>query len=228
MANGDVNLVLKYCEALDEFLRIRVCSDAEAKAILAEGCHGDKAAYFDHVMQRVLFAWNPGLDARIAALREKGTLADLDETLHTLCVDVNPSLEIHQVSVPVSLADVCRGEELAALEEEPQKKTRKQLDRIMVMDRELKKRIVGQDKAIDIVSRAVKKSAVGLRDPKRPIGAFLCVGHVGVGKTQLAKSIAEYLYGSQSRLIRVDCSEYALPHEYAKLIGSPPGYIGHN
>jgi ATP-dependent Clp protease ATP-binding subunit ClpC len=228
MANGDVNLVLKYCEALDEFLRIRVCSDTEAKAILAEGCHGDKAAYFDHVMQRVLFAWNPGLDARIATLREKGTLADLDETLHALCVDVNPSLEIHQVSVPVSLADVCRGEELAALEEEPQKKTRKQLDRIMVMDRELKKRIVGQDKAIDIVSRAVKKSAVGLRDPKRPIGAFLCVGHVGVGKTQLAKSIAEYLYGSQSRLIRVDCSEYALPHEYAKLIGSPPGYIGHN
>lgn len=228
MANGDVNLVLKYCEALDEFLRIRVCTDTEAKALLQEGCHGDKAAYFEHVLRHVLLAWNPGLEARLESLRAKGTVADLDETLHTLCVDVNPGLEIHQISVPVTLADVCSGEELAALEEEPQKKTRKQLDRIMVMDRELKKRIVGQDKAIDIVSRSVKKAAVGLRDPKRPIGAFLCVGHVGVGKTQLAKSIAEYLYGSQTRLIRVDCSEYALPHEYAKLIGSPPGYIGHN
>ncbi len=227
MTISDVNLVLKYCEALDEFLRIRVCSETEAKALLANGCNGDRAAYQRHVLQHTLLDYNPGLSARLEQVRMQGTVADIDEVLYLLSVDVNQGLEIHHVAVPLTLADVCKDEELDALPA-VQPRTKKQLERIMVMDRELKKRIVGQDKAIDLVSRAVKKSAVGLRDPRRPIGAFLCVGHVGVGKTELAKSLTDYLYGTQSRLIRVDCSEYALPHEYAKLIGSPPGYIGHN
>ncbi|MSR74684.1 MAG: ATP-dependent Clp protease ATP-binding subunit [Planctomycetes bacterium] len=227
MAIGDVNLVLKYCEALDEFLRIRVCSETEAKALLANGCSGDRAAYQLHVMQHTLLDFNPGLSARLESVKLQGTVADIDEVLYLLSVDVNPGLDIHQVSIPLMLADVCKDEELDALSQ-PAPKSKKQLERVMVMDRELKKRIVGQDSAVEIVSRAMKKAAVGLRDPRRPIGAFLCVGHVGVGKTELAKSLTEYLYGTQTKLIRVDCSEYALPHEYAKLIGSPPGYIGHN
>jgi ATP-dependent Clp protease ATP-binding subunit ClpC len=76
--------------------------------------------------------------------------------------------------------------------------------------------------------RAVKKAAVGLKRPSAPIGTFLFVGRTGTGKTELAKALARTLFDDPGRLVRVDCSEYALPHEYAKLIGSPPGYIGHS
>lgn len=227
MTGGEFNLVLKYCEALDEFVRIRVFSDNETRAILDQATVADRATYQTHVVSSCILEYNKNLGERLEEIRTSGGIPDIEDLLYLLCIDVNPGLEIHQVAVPLAVE--------AGLEAEDdgdilpvQKKSEKQLERIMVIDRELKKRIVGQDYAINTVCRSVKKSAVGLRDPRRPIGAFLFVGHVGVGKTELAKAIAEYQYGSQSRLIRVDCSEYALPHEYAKLIGSPPGYIGHN
>ena len=228
MSGGDFNLVLKYCEALDEFVRIRVFSDAETRQILAQATAGDRATYQDHVVSACILDFNKNLADRLARIRSNG-VPDIDDLLYLLSIDVNPGLEIHQISVPIAMDSPA--EETEDGNEEPEltsRKSGKQLERILVIDRELKKRIIGQDKAVDTVCRAVKKSAVGLRDPKRPVGAFLFVGHVGVGKTELAKRISEYMYGSQSHLIRVDCSEYALPHEYAKLIGSPPGYIGHN
>jgi ATP-dependent Clp protease ATP-binding subunit ClpC len=76
--------------------------------------------------------------------------------------------------------------------------------------------------------KAFRKAAAGLKDPRRPIGVFLLVGQTGTGKTELAKMTARHLFGDSSRMVRIDCSEYALPHEYAKLIGAPPGYVGHN
>ncbi|MEO7327403.1 MAG: AAA family ATPase, partial [Minicystis sp.] len=92
----------------------------------------------------------------------------------------------------------------------------------------LRKQIIGQDDAITCLVRAVKKAAVGLKRPTHPVGTFLLVGRTGTGKTELAKAVARNLFDDPGAMIRVDCSEYALPHEYAKLIGSPPGYIGHN
>jgi ATP-dependent Clp protease ATP-binding subunit ClpC len=95
------------------------------------------------------------------------------------------------------------------------------------MESELARRIVGQERAIASVSRAVKKALTGLRDPERPIATFFFVGQTGVGKTELAKALTLYLYRDLAKMVRVDCSEYALPHEVSKLIGSPPGYVGH-
>ena len=77
------------------------------------------------------------------------------------------------------------------------------------------------------VASAVKRAWVGIIDPRRPIGSFLFAGQTGVGKTELCKVLAETLYGSEDQLVRIDCSEFSLPHEYAKLIGAPPGYVGH-
>lgn len=228
MSGGEFNLVLKYCEALDEFVRIRVFSDAESRQILAQATSGDRATYQKHVITACILDFNKNLAERLPRIRTAG-VPDIEDLLYLLAIDVNPGLEIHQISVPIAINDPGAGKAVREEDSGPAgRKTGKQLERILVIDREIKKRIIGQDRAVETVCKAIKKAAVGLRDQRRPVGAFLFVGHVGVGKTELAKSIAEYMYGSQSHLIRVDCSEYALPHEYAKLIGSPPGYIGHN
>ncbi|HYC76509.1 MAG TPA: AAA family ATPase [Planctomycetota bacterium] len=227
MMRVEFNLVLKYCEALDEFVKVRACSEQDQKRVLDGAAVSNKAAYQREVVKACVFEFNPGLDARVERARHAGG-QDLIELLYLLTTEVNPGLEIHQVSMPVAGGEGGKTGAATGMLSGKDRKDESRLQRLMVVDRELKKRVVGQEHAIDVVSRAVKKAGVGLRDQRRPVGAFLFVGHVGVGKTELAKAMTEYLYGSQSRLIRVDCSEYALPHEYAKLIGAPPGYIGHN
>ncbi|MFQ5749846.1 MAG: AAA family ATPase, partial [Planctomycetota bacterium] len=100
-------------------------------------------------------------------------------------------------------------------------------DRARNLEGCLRKEIVGQEEALRAVTRAVRKASCGLNDPCRPLGSFLLVGRTGTGKTELAKAVARNLFGPDG-LVRIDCSEYALPHETAKLIGAPPGYVGHN
>ncbi len=95
------------------------------------------------------------------------------------------------------------------------------------MEEELKKRVVGQDEAVKKVSDAVKRSRVGIADPNRPIGSFIFLGPTGVGKTELTKSLAKFMFDDEKALIRVDMSEYMERHSVSKLIGSPPGYVGH-
>ena len=106
------------------------------------------------------------------------------------------------------------------LEEEAEKLSR--------MDMELKKRIVGQDEAVQKVSDAIKRSRAGISDPNRPVGSFLFLGPTGVGKTELTRSLAEFLFNSDKSLIRVDMSEYMEKHSVSKMIGSPPGYVGYD
>jgi ATP-dependent Clp protease ATP-binding subunit ClpC len=100
--------------------------------------------------------------------------------------------------------------------------------RLMMMEGELYKRIKGQPEAIRALVRAVKRSKVGLKDPKRPSGSFLFLGPTGVGKSELAKTLAEYLFGTPDAMIRIDMSEYMEKHTVSRLIGSPPGYVGFN
>ena len=108
------------------------------------------------------------------------------------------------------------------------KMTGEETQRLMNMKNDLKEHIVGQDDAVQALVRAVKRSKVGLKDPKRPTGSFLFLGPTGVGKSELAKQLAEYLFGSQDNLIRIDMSEYMEKHTVSRLIGSPPGYVGFN
>jgi len=95
------------------------------------------------------------------------------------------------------------------------------------MEDELHKRVISQDKAISALSRAIRRSRAGMKNPNRPVGSFLFLGPTGVGKTELAKALAAFLFGSEKFLIRFDMSEYMEKHSVSKLIGSPPGYIGH-
>lgn len=96
------------------------------------------------------------------------------------------------------------------------------------MEKELKKRIIGQDEAIRKVANAIKRSRAGISDPDKPIGSFMFLGPTGVGKTELTKALAEYLFDDDKALVRIDMSEFMEKHAISKLIGSPPGYVGHD
>lgn len=98
--------------------------------------------------------------------------------------------------------------------------------RLLSMEAELHKRVVGQDKGIEVISKAIRRARAGLKDPRRPSGSFIFLGPSGVGKTELAKSLAEVVYGRESALVALDMSEYMEKHSVSRLIGSPPGYVG--
>ena len=100
--------------------------------------------------------------------------------------------------------------------------------KLLHLEEELHKRVVGQDEAIAAVSNAIRRSRAGLQDPKRPIGSFIFMGTTGVGKTELAKALAEYLFNTEDAIIRFDMSEFQEPHSVSRLIGSPPGYVGYD
>ncbi len=127
---------------------------------------------------------------------------------------------------PVTKADIddvvsrWTGIPVTALEEEESEK-------LLRMEEELHQRIVSQDTAISAVARAIRRTRAGLKNPNRPVGSFLFLGPTGVGKTEVARGLAEFLFSSERNLIRFDMSEYMEKHSVSKLIGSPPGYVGH-
>ncbi len=104
--------------------------------------------------------------------------------------------------------------------------TEEESRRLLRMEEEIKQRLIGQDEALHAVARAIRRSRSGMKDPKRPVGSFMFLGPTGVGKTEMARSLAEFMFGSEDAMIRLDMSEYMERHEAAKLIGAPPGYIG--
>ena len=108
------------------------------------------------------------------------------------------------------------------------KLTSDEATRLLQMEEELHKRIVSQDEAIATVAKAVKRARAGLKDPRRPIGSFIFLGPTGVGKTELAKALAEFMFGSEEALIRLDMSEFMEKHSVARLVGAPPGYVGYD
>ena len=109
-----------------------------------------------------------------------------------------------------------------------QKLTENENQKLKHLEEMLQKRIVGQNEAVQVVAKAIRRGRVGLKDPKRPIGSFLFLGPTGVGKTELSKALAEILFDNENSMIRLDMSEYMEAHSVSKLIGSPPGYIGYD
>ena len=101
-------------------------------------------------------------------------------------------------------------------------------ERLLHLEEILKKRIIGQDEAVEAVARAIRRGRMGLKDPRRPIGSFIFLGPTGVGKTELTKALAEVMFGDENAMIRVDMSEYMEKHSVSKMIGSPPGYVGYD
>ncbi len=210
MIHMEPNVVLKYFDPLDTFVKIRRFTPDEVAALLKTARLTDRRSYV-------------GLVVNACVLNLTPRLLEHEEALYELCVEVNPALEIHKVTI----AAVEAPSHIHLLEQAPARPNR-DYRQLKDMEEALRRRIVGQEAAIASVCRAVRKAMTGLRDPSRPIATFFFVGQTVVGKTELAKALTVYLFQDPSRMVRVDGSEYALPHEYAKLIGAPPGYIGHD
>ena len=101
-------------------------------------------------------------------------------------------------------------------------------DKLLRLESELHTRVIGQEEAINAIADAVRRSRAGLQDPKRPIGSFIFLGTTGVGKTELAKALAEYLFDDENMMTRIDMSEYQEKFSATRLIGAPPGYVGYD
>jgi len=100
-------------------------------------------------------------------------------------------------------------------------------EKLLYMEANIKKRVLGQDEAVQAVSDAIRRARVGLQDTERPIGTFIFLGSTGIGKTELARALAEFLFDDERAMIRIDMSEYMERHSVSRLIGAPPGYVGY-
>ena len=229
MKHPGVAFVIKYFDLVDEFIKVRCCSDELLQELHASSIT-NKSSYRSRVVRSCVPSFDSEVLTAVRRLDEGYDLEIVEELLYQICIDVNPSLEIHQVSIPGNGQAKAGGEPEDLFLPRPGNEVARQalFRRVSNLERTLKQQIIGQDEAITSLVRAVKKAAVGLKRPTQPVGTFLLVGRTGTGKTELAKAVARNLFDDPGAMIRVDCSEYALPHEYAKLIGSPPGYIGHN
>ena len=103
-----------------------------------------------------------------------------------------------------------------------------EVKKLVEMEARLKERVVGQDAALTVVANAIRRSRAGLSDPRRPIGSFIFLGPTGVGKTETARALAEFLFDDEQAMVRIDMSEYMEKHAVARLIGAPPGYVGYD
>jgi ATP-dependent Clp protease ATP-binding subunit ClpC len=149
-------------------------------------------------------------------LQEREALQEIQEHWKTKN-QVQPQVTKHEVEQVISR---WTGIPVTSLQEE-------EMQKLLRMEEEVHKRVISQSRAISALSRAIRRSRAGMKSPNRPVGSFLFLGPTGVGKTELAKALAAFLFGSEKSLVRFDMSEYMEKHSVSKLIGSPPGYIGH-
>ncbi|MCS6836195.1 MAG: ATP-dependent Clp protease ATP-binding subunit [Anaerolineae bacterium] len=175
----------------------------------------------DHVQGEISRAEDDGLSAEyVNELRQR--LENLNQSLADFRSNWNeesgkPRLREEDISEVVSMWTGIPVRRIA----------REESQRLMEMEQELHKRIVGQHEAIVAISKAVRRARAGLKDPRRPIGSFLFLGPTGVGKTELTKALAQFLFGSEDALIQLDMSEFMERHSVARLVGAPPGYVGY-
>ncbi len=177
--------------------------------------------------------------SRAEALSRAGDLAGASEILHGRVPEVEQDIEaatqkLTEIqSVRVMLKEEVDEEDIAEVVSRwtqiPVAKLMEgEVDKLVHMEQALHQRVVGQDEAVSVVSNAIRRSRSGLSDPNRPIGSFLFLGPTGVGKTELARSLADFLFDSQKAMVRIDMSEYMERHSVSRLIGAPPGYVGYD
>lgn len=178
----------------------------------------DAMAALDAAKAEVATAMRNG-DYEKASALQYGKIPELEEKISHMNADARE----YKTVLPEHIAAVVSkwtGVPADRLNAEEQSK-------LLNIEDELRKRVVGQDHALSVVARAIRRSRAGLSDPRRPMGSFMFLGPTGVGKTEVAKALAEYLFNDDTAMTRIDMSEYMEPHSVSRLIGSPPGYVGY-
>ena len=178
----------------------------------------DAMAALDAAKAEVATAMRNG-DYEKASALQYGKIPELEERISQMNTDARE----YKTVLPEHIAAVVSkwtGVPADRLNAEEQSK-------LLNIEDELRKRVVGQDHALGVVARAIRRSRAGLSDPHRPMGSFMFLGPTGVGKTEVAKALAEYLFNDDTAMTRIDMSEYMEPHSVSRLIGSPPGYVGY-
>jgi len=182
----------------------------------------DKKAELEEANHKLELA-ESNYDYEQAAVLKHGTIPKLQEELATLKFNSENSL----------LSDIVDEESIANIVSKwtnipITKLVGGEREKLLHLEDNMKKRVIGQDQAIHLVSEAIKRSRAGIKDPNRPIGSFLFLGPTGVGKTEIAKTLAAELFDDEKHIVRIDMSEYMESHSVSRLIGSPPGYVGYD
>jgi len=164
-----------------------------------------------------------------AAELQYGTIPELEKQLQA-AEDAEQSVD---TAAPKFLKDVVDSEDIAEVVSKwtgipVSRLIEGEIEKLVHMEERLHQRVIGQDEAVEAVSAALRRSRAGLQDPNRPIGTFLFLGPTGVGKTELARALAEFMFDSQDAMVRIDMSEYMEKHAVSRLVGAPPGYVGYD
>ena len=178
----------------------------------------DAMASLDSAKAEVATAMRNG-DYEKASALQYGKVPELEEQIRKLNADARE----YKTVLPEHIAAVVSKWTGVPAD----KLTMEEQSKLLNIEDELRKRVVGQDHALTVVARAIRRSRAGLSDPHRPAGSFMFLGPTGVGKTEVAKALAEYLFNDDTAMTRIDMSEYMEPHSVSRLIGSPPGYVGY-
>ncbi len=225
MRSSRTNTVFKYLDLADRFVRVRVLGPDDVN--LAVESDMNRSGYRQSVIRVCMEEFGgENMALSLAQLHPCDPTAAEDH-LYQLCVSVNPGLEIHAVS----LADEYNAVEQVTRErKQPSPKTKlatRLARRSSLLEERLNERVIGQDQAVQTVVASVRRAAAGLAEDHRPLASFLFVGRTGTGKTELCRALAAEVLGNEDAFVRIDCTEFAMAHEYSKLIGAPPGYVGH-
>jgi ATP-dependent Clp protease ATP-binding subunit ClpB len=163
---------------------------------------------------------------KVAEIRY-GKLQDQEKVIADLTLQLDEISEKRLLKEEVDAEDIA--ESVAKATGIPvNKMLQSEKDKLLNLEDELHKRVIGQEEAIEAVADAIRRSSAGLHDPKKPLGSFIFLGTTGVGKTELAKALAEYLFDDDSMMTRIDMSEYQEKHSVSRLVGAPPGYVGYD
>jgi len=178
----------------------------------------DAMAALDAAKAEVATAMRNG-DYEKASALQYGKIPELEENIKKMNADAREYKTVlpEHIAAVVSKWTGVPADKLSAAEQ----------TKLLNIEDELRRRVVGQDLALSVIARAIRRSRAGLSDPRRPMGSFMFLGPTGVGKTEVAKALAEYLFNDDTAMTRIDMSEYMEPHSVSRLIGSPPGYVGY-
>lgn len=226
-----------YWERLNLYVDIREFTPDGCDSLLEGKTFNEKKDFMVFVVRMCI----QNFGTLYPAMREYAMLKEVQpgiliRELYGLCININPLLSTGMEKVTnkenqrSGVQVMGREERREEQKEEKERKTFKDIKRseLLSLGDRIKTRVISQDEPVDLVVKAIQRAGAGIKDPEQPIGCFLLTGPTGVGKTYFAKILAEELMGSRSHLIRFDCSEFQSRHEYAKLVGAPHGYVGHD